>query len=191
MALAAVFILMTRSDETFCTKPFIEYGDQCCLDDNNDGACDKAEPQQLNVDSWQSAINSVDRLTPKYNLDCPDGIKENVLYVVHIVKSQNSTECLKLKERIDVVKAKPTIFENYLKLIDDCNDNTREALIKTVRGFSYGRLLPLKNSIANSTDFYYIYSGCVHEPDSDGGIFSFFQMAVDTETGETAGMSSR
>jgi len=188
---AAIFIVMTRQDETVCAKPFIKHDNLCCLDQNNDNACDTSEPRQTNVNSWQSAIDSVDRLTVKYNLDCPDGIKENVLYVAHVKKIEGSIECIKLKERIDAVKSKPTLFESYLKVIDDCNSNTLEALSKTVRGFAYGRLLPLKNNIANSTDFYYIYSGCVHEPDSNGGIFSFFQMAVDTETGETAGMSSR
>ena len=191
MLLVATYVVMNKQNEIVCNAPFIKYDGQCCLDQNNDGACDKSEPQPTTVSTWQGAIDSVDNLETKYTLNCEGGIKENVLYVVHIIQSQNYIECSKLKERIDVIKSKPGLFDNYLKVIDDCDSNTMEALVKTIKGFSYGRLLPLKNTISNSDDFYYIYSGCVHEPDQTGGIFSFFQMAVDTQSGVTAGMSSR
>jgi uncharacterized protein YxeA len=182
--------LWKNQNETSCNPPYIKYNDQCCLDQNSDGLCDKAESQPTTVDSWQSAINAVDRLETNYTLNCKGGIKENVLYIVHVIKSQDYIECSKLKERIDVVKAKPGIFDNYLKIIDDCNSNTIEALSKTLKGFSYGRLLPLRKTISNSDDFYYIYSGCVHEPDNLGSIFSFFQMAVDTGSGVAVGMNT-
>jgi hypothetical protein len=185
------YFILNKQNEIVCNAPFIRYGNQCCLDQNNDGACDKSEPQPMSIDTWQGAIDSVDRLTTHYTLNCEGGIKENVLYVIHIIQSQNYIECSKLKERIDVIKSKPGLFESYLKVIDDCDSNTMNALVKTIKGFGYGRLLPLKTTISNSDDFYYIYSGCVHEPDQTGGIFSFFQMAVDTQSGITAGMSSR
>lgn len=186
------YIIWSNQNEITCNSPYIKYENQCCLDQNNDGVCDKSEPQQTTVDSWQGAINSVDRLTTKYNLNCEGGIKENVLYVVHIIQSPSYIECSKLKERIDLIKSqKPYIFENYLKKIDDCNNETMNALVRTIKGFEYGHLLPLKDTISNSNDFYYIYSGCIHEPDQTGGIFSFFQTAVDTSSGVTAGMSSR
>ena len=186
------FSLWSRQNEMRCDAPFIRNGDYCCLDQNNDGACDESESQSTNIESLQDAISSVDRLTTKYSFDCVGGIKENVLYVVHIIQSQNYTECLKLKERIDLIKTqKPAIFDSYLKIIDDCNINTMYALVRTIRGQSYGKLLPLKNMLSDSDDFYYIYSGCIHEPDQVGGVFSFFQMAVDTNSGVTAGMSTR
>jgi hypothetical protein len=191
ISLIAWYFTLNKQNETACNVPYIVYDGQCCLDQNNDGVCDKTENQSANVDSWQSAINAVDRLETNYTLNCKGGIKENVLYIVHIIKSQNYIECSKLKERIDAVKSKPGLFDNYLKIIDDCNINTMEALSRTLKGFAYSRLLPLKNTISDSDDFYYIYSGCAHEPDQYGGTFSFFQMAVDTQSGTTAGMSSR
>jgi len=190
--LIAIYLVFNNQSqsEVVCNSPYIKYDNQCCLDENNDGSCDKDELQPINVDSWQSAVNAVDRLETKYTLNCEGGIKENVLYVVHIIKSQNYIECSKLKERIDAVRSKLGLFDSYLKIIDDCDSNTMEALSKTLKGFAYGRLLPLKNTISNSDDFYYVYSGCAHEPDQTGGIFSFFQMAVDTGSGATAGMST-
>lgn len=180
----------SQQSETSCNPPYIKYGNKCCLDENKDGTCDSAEQKSTNIDSLQSAVNAVDKLETNYTLNCKGGIKENVLYIVHVIKSQDYIECSKLKERIDVVKAKPGIFDNYLKIIDDCNSNTIEALSRTLKGFSYGRLLPLRKTISNSDDFYYIYSGCVHEPDNLGSIFSFFQMAVDTGSGVAVGMST-
>lgn len=190
VVLVAEYLMLTWKNTTTCNKPFINYEDGCCLDQNNDGICDSSQNVSANVDSWQAAINSVDNLTMKYNLNCPNGIKENVLYVVHVMVTENKTECMKLKDRIDAIKSKPSIFDNYLKILDDCDSVTQEALIKNIRGFSYGKLLPLKSTIKNSNDFYYVYSGCLHEPDQEGGIFSFFEMAVDTGSGATAGMSS-
>ena len=185
------FSIWSKQNETACDAPLIRNGNQCCLDNNNNGVCDNSEPQKTTVDSWQDAINSIDRLTTKYSLNCVGGIKENVLYVVHIIQSQNYTECSKLRERIDIIKTqKPAIFDSYLKIIDNCNSDTMNALVRTLEGQSYSKLLPLKDTLSESDDFYYIYSGCIHAPDQVGGVFSFFQMAVDTNSGMTAGMRS-